>query len=152
MLTDTAEYALRAVLYLARQETGARVSAAQIADDLELPKNYLSKILRRLARRGVLESSRGPTGGFRLARSSEELTLGDTVEPFYDVRVDDRCLLGRRRCSDEEPCVAHHRWKLVVGDVRQFFRETTVGDLIRDERAPESGRTSTGDERTTERR
>lgn len=134
MLTDTAEYALRAVIYLARQEPGTRVSAAQVADDLELPRNYLSKILRRLARRGVLESTRGPAGGFRLVRSADELTLRATVEPFYDFSVDDQCLLGRRRCSDEDPCVAHHRWKGVVGDFRAFFRDTTVGDLLRDER------------------
>ena len=122
MLNDTAEYALRAVLYLARRPDGSPVPATKIADDLGLPRNYLSKILRRLARRGILESSRGPSGGFSLARPADEL----------------QCLLGRRRCSDDEPCVAHHRWKRVVDDFRGFFLETTVGDLIRQHGVPAS--------------
>lgn len=134
VLSDTAEYALRAVLYLASQEDEAPVAASRVADELGLPRNYLSKILRRLARRGVLNSSRGPSGGFRLARPASELMLGEALEPFYDLGVDDRCLLGRRKCSDDDPCVAHDRWAAMVGDFRAFFRETTVGDLIREER------------------
>lgn len=133
MVNDTAEYALRAVLYLARDPDGSPVPATKIAEELGLPRNYLSKILRRLARRGVLESSRGPSGGFRLGRSADELTLGDAVGPFFDFGVDEECLLGRRQCSDAKPCVAHHRWKRVVDDFRGFFLETTVGDLIRRE-------------------
>lgn len=142
MLNDTAEYALRAVLYLARQEADAPVAAARVAEELDLPRNYLSKILRRLARRGVLESSRGPTGGFRLGRPASELTLSDALEPFYDFGVDEQCLLGRRRCSDDDPCVAHERWSRMIGDFRSFFRETTVGELVRAER--EAGRAESG--------
>ena len=132
MLNDTAEYALRAVLYLARQEE-TPVPASRVADELALPRNYLSKILRRLARRGVLTSSRGPSGGFQLAGPASELTLGDVLEPFYDLGVDEQCLLGRRECSDEDPCVAHERWAGMVRDFRTFFRETTVGELVREE-------------------
>ena len=133
LLNDTAEYALRAVLYLARRENEGPVAASQVADDLGLPRNYLSKILRRLARRGVLTSSRGPAGGFQLAGPASELTLGDVLEPFYDLGVADECLLGRRECSEEDPCVAHERWAAMVGDFRAFFNETTVGDMVRDE-------------------
>lgn len=130
MLTDTAEYALRAVLYLARQEHGTHVSAARVADELDLPRNYLSKVLRRLAHQGVLESSRGPAGGFRLAHRTSEVTLGAAIEPFYDFSVDEQCLLGRRKCSDRDPCVAHERWRNVVGGFRTFFDETTIDELI----------------------
>lgn len=130
MLTDTAEYALRAVLFLARQEDGSRVSAAQVAEELDLPRNYLSKVLRRLAHQGVLESSRGPAGGFRLARPAGEVTLGAAIEPFYDFSVDEQCLLGRRKCSERDPCVAHAQWKSVVGGFRTFFNETTIHELI----------------------
>lgn len=138
MLTDTAEYALRAVLFLARQKQGAHVSAAHVADELGLPRNYLSKVLRRLARRGLLESSRGPAGGFRLAVPADEMTLGAALEPFYDFSVDERCLLGHRRCSDRDPCVAHERWKRVAGEFREFFQETTVRELIEGEESEES--------------
>jgi len=146
VLNDTAEYALRAVLYLARREEEAPVAAAHVAEELGLPRNYLSKILRRLARRGVLESSRGPSGGFRLARPASELALSDALEPFYDLGVDDQCLLGRRRCSEEDPCVAHERWSGMIGDFRSFFQETTVGELVRAEREAELGGAAARDE------
>ncbi len=131
MLSQTAEYALRAVLYLAEQSEGHPVRVGQMAQALKLPRNYLSKTLHLLARAGVLTSARGKHGGFQLAVSPERLRLFAIVAPFD--RLDDRrrCLLGRRQCSDRTACAAHTRWKEVAEPVAAFFRETTVADLLR---------------------
>lgn len=136
MLTQTAEYALRAVLHLAAASEGEQVQGETIARALGVPRNYLSKVLHALAREGILSSVRGPHGGFALARDPQELTLAEVLAPFDP--VEDRCLLIRRKCSDANPCLAHHQWKEVALQIRTFFRGTTIADLIRD--AAEAGR------------
>ncbi|UCG75868.1 MAG: Rrf2 family transcriptional regulator [Gemmatimonadota bacterium] len=130
MISQTAEYALRAVLYLARHQNGDPVSVETIADDLSMPRNYLSKTLHLLAKRGILTSARGPRGGFELAVPSDELSLFAIIEPFDELEGRSQCLLGRRECSDQAPCAAHHRWQRLAQRVSTFFRETTVEDLI----------------------
>jgi Rrf2 family protein len=128
VLNQTAEYALRAVLHLAESYPGTPTRVADIADALDVPHNYLSKVLHVLAREGILESSRGPSGGFWLARPPEKLLLAHVISPFDP--IEDRCLLMRRRCSDLTPCIAHHQWKDVALKLRGFFRETSVADIV----------------------
>ena len=131
MLTQTAEYALRAVLAVAADRGGQPVGAARLATALGIPQNYLSKTLHQLARAGVLESTRGKSGGFRLARPPEKISLLDVVSPFDDVTGRQTCLMGRPVCSDQTACAAHERWKRVAEATAQFFRETTVADLAK---------------------
>jgi Rrf2 family protein len=131
MLSQTAEYALRGVLYLAEHGGDRPVPVDRIAQNLGIPRNYLSKILHTLGKRNVLTSSRGPHGGFALAVPAERLSLLEVVEPFDELEASGECLLGRERCSEESPCAAHHRWKEVSENVSAFFRDTTVHELIR---------------------
>lgn len=130
MLSQTAEYALRAVLTLA-VEPGGQLGAAQLADRLDVPRNYLSKTLHQLARAGILESTRGKTGGFRLGRNPDRITLLDVVQPFDDITGRRVCLLGKPVCSDHAACAAHAKWKAVSERNAEFFRDTTVADLTR---------------------
>ncbi|HEX9885893.1 MAG TPA: Rrf2 family transcriptional regulator [Longimicrobiales bacterium] len=128
ILSRTAVYAVKAVLHLAEaDERPVRVD--DIARALNVPRNYLSKILHALARDGVLDSTRGPRGGFALARDAGEILLSDVIDPFDEVSSRSGCLLGRAECTDSNPCAAHARWKDVSSAVRSFFRETTVWDL-----------------------
>lgn len=130
MLSQTAEYALRTVLYLAARQEDGMIRAGEIAAALGIPQNYLSKTLHLLGRAGVLHSSRGKHGGFRLARPAEALSLAEVVAPFNGPTGERICLLGRVACSDSDPCPAHAKWKAVSGQVSTFFRETRVSDLL----------------------
>lgn len=131
MLSRTAEYALRAVLFLADRRD-APASVDDIAAGLGVPRNYLSKTLHRLAAEGVLASARGRGGGFRLAVDPARLTLLRIVEPFDRLTGERRCLLGRPACSDRSPCPAHHQWSALSERVADFFRKRTVADLLRE--------------------
>jgi Rrf2 family protein len=131
MLSDTAEYALRAVLYIAQHGGERSLRTEEIATPLGVPRNYLSKILNTLVKRRVLTSTRGPLGGFRLAVDPERLKLYPIVEPFDALQPKRNCLLGRPQCSDRNPCPAHHRWKGISDQIADFFRLTTVGELLR---------------------
>jgi len=129
MLSQTAEYALRAVLYLAEQPHGRPVRVDEIGDALGIPANYLSKTLATLVRLRVLASLRGPHGGFRLAVAPEDLPLMQVVAPFDDIAARRHCLLGNPECSDHDSCAAHHAWKRTSEQVEHFFRTTTVADI-----------------------
>jgi len=128
VLTQTAQYALRTVLRLAAGDE-ERCTVEQLAEELDVPRNYLSKTLHLLARAGVVESTRGKHGGFRLRRAPQRITLREVVAPFEDVgqRV---CLLGRATCSDRHACPAHARWKAVSDSMAVFFSRTTVAELL----------------------
>lgn len=138
MLSDTAEYALRAVLYIAQHEDEGPVRAEMAAEALHVPRNYLSKILHALAKEGVLSSTRGPHGGFRLGVPAKRLKLFQIVQPFDSLEPRRTCLLGRPECSDRNPCAAHERWKTISDQVAVFFRQTTVATLIEEAPAGES--------------
>lgn len=130
MLSGTAEYALRAVVFLARAGD-APVRADDLAEAVDVPRNYLGKILHELVRGRILRSARGRHGGFRLAVAPEDLTLLQIVSRFDRMDARRRCLLGRPECSDRSPCPAHHRWKATSEQISRFFRETTVADILR---------------------
>jgi Rrf2 family protein len=134
LLPQTAEYALRATIYIASHAAGRRgaaVRVGEIAAALRLPQNYLSKTLHQLARAGVLASTRGPTGGFRLGAPAEQITLGRVVEVFAETRPR-RCLLGTGPCGQNPTCPVHARWKPVATPVTEFFATTTIADLVTD--------------------
>lgn len=131
ILSQTAVYALQATLCLAARSSEERVRVDDVAEALDLPRNYLSKILHTLAREGVLSSARGPGGGFALAHPASDLTLAAVIEHFDGLPDASGCLLGRPECSDLDPCAAHARWKSVAHSVREFFAETTIADLTR---------------------
>lgn len=129
MLSRSGLYALQAALHLARREDGEPVSAARMATDLDLPPEYLAKVLRRLKQEGLLTSTRGARGGYRLASDPSSLTVEEVVGPFEDVQPLKRCLLGGR-CTTEDPCAAHIR-RLEWNEARTRILATTrLVDLL----------------------
>ena len=136
MLNQTAEYALRTAVYLSEQRERGPVAAGELASRLDIPQNYLSKILHQLARDGLLVSQRGKTGGFRLARNPEQITLAQVVAGFDPVDARRGCLLGRPVCSDRSPCQAHDRWKEFSSGYTSFFHQTTLAMLAEREAPP----------------
>jgi Rrf2 family protein len=130
MLSQTAEYALRAVLMIAAEPGGEPIGASRLAGVLDIPQNYLAKTLHQLARAGILESTRGKLGGFRLARAPERIPLLDIVGLFDNIAGRRTCLMGRPVCSDQNACAAHERWKAVSEATAAFFSSTTVASLV----------------------
>jgi Rrf2 family protein len=132
MLSNTGEYALRAMIHLAEHEGEGPVRVEDVSGALEVPRNYLSKILHTLVKRGILVSCRGPRGGFQLALPATEISLFDVVAAFDDVEARRGCLLGRGECDDAAPCAVHELWKGLATDVALFFRETKLADVVED--------------------
>ncbi len=132
MLSQTSEYALRAVLHLGAQDPDTPVRVGDIAEALNVPQNYLSKVLHVLAREGILDSLRGPAGGFTLGVPAHELTLKEVIRPFDPEDTVVQCLLRRQPCDPDNPCIAHHEWERIAKQVRDFFENTTVEGLLQE--------------------
>lgn len=131
ILTRTSRYALRAVGYITAHEGGSdRVRIDDIAAALEVPRNYMSKVLNALVQAGVLQSARGRGGGFRLAIPADVLTVQRVVAPFEETGGEIGCLLHDRPCDPDRPCLVHHQWSEAASATRRFFSETTVQDLL----------------------
>jgi len=134
LLSQTAEHALRAALFLGRREPGDLVSATAVAEALGTPPNYTAKTMRKLKRHGLLRSARGPSGGFALSVEPREISMARIVAAVDEVAPPhSTCLLGDRRCDAGSPCGAHRRWTEVNERVSGLLEQTTLADLLQDE-------------------
>lgn len=129
MFSRTSEHALRAVLYIARHHPSP-CTADQIAAGLAAPQNYMSKTLHELARRGILNGTRGPKGGFTLAMPVDKITIGTIVDCFDARRTVGVCLLGGRPCNPLSPCEVHLRWTQLSTAARAPLYATTIAELL----------------------
>ncbi|HYT94459.1 MAG TPA: Rrf2 family transcriptional regulator [Gemmataceae bacterium] len=130
MLSKTGLHAVRAMVALAKLPTGTYAGAARIAQDIGAPPNYLSKLLKTLAEKGLVESQKGLGGGFRLVRDPKHLSLLDVVEPIEHVSRWSGCILGRPECSETNSCAIHDRWKAVRDAYLRMLQRTTLAELV----------------------
>jgi Rrf2 family protein len=130
MLSKTTEYALQALIYLAMHRDREPILAREISDNVQIPRNYLSKILHGMKRSGFLEAERGKTGGYRLARDPKHIRISDVVDLFESLSGYDHCFLSKSPCSKSAPCAAHKEWRPIAGQVLNFMRKTTLANLI----------------------
>jgi Rrf2 family protein len=123
------EYAIRACAHLASQPQVAAVKIRQISEAEAIPGPFLSVVLPRLIAPGILASTRGPSGGYSLARPATEISLHDIVVAVDGLEALDRCAVGLGRCSDRVPCPLHDSWKPVRERVRAYLKQTTVAAM-----------------------
>ena len=126
MLSQTCEYALRAVACLARQP-GEFVTASALAEATTVPPDYLSKVLQQLASAKVVQGRRGVGGGYRLARDPREINLHDIIDAMGVISRIRACPTGDQR---DGLCPLHETMDRAIRAAEQVFRDTTLADLI----------------------
>ncbi len=131
MMTREADYAVRAVLFLASQPAGnAVVSTARLAAAAEIPYRFLRRIVRTLTQAGITVCSRGKSGGVRLARDCDAITLLDVLDA-----VDHRCTklnscqLGYETCDRQGHCAVHDALQDIQDSLEQQLRNVTFAQL-----------------------
>ena len=128
MISQTAEYALRAIVYLADQD-GIPCTTAQIAKTTLVPAGYLAKVMQSLSRAGVVKSQRGLNGGFTLTRSSKDLSILTVVNAVDPIRRFPECPLGIPN-HGRRLCPLHHRLDEAAAVGEKTFEQTSVADLL----------------------
>ena len=127
MLSQTVEYALRAMMHIAGLH-GVAVNSESIARVTNVPPGYLSKVLRDLVVANLVESSRGPGGGFRLAKAPEQISILDVVNAVEPIRRIQRCPAGNP--AHPELCGLHRRANGGLAEIEREFRGTTLAQIL----------------------
>jgi Rrf2 family protein len=109
-ITRQADYAVRAMVYLAQLGPEQRASTSQIAQEKQIPPSFLAKIVSQLSVAGLLQTSRGARGGVALARSAEDISLLDVVEAIDGPILLNDCVAGNGSCSFGDSCPMKPVW------------------------------------------
>jgi Rrf2 family protein len=128
MFSQTSEYALRVVVYLASLN-GKQATIPQIADATRTPEGYLAKVLRSLALAELVRSQRGPQGGSVLARPAKFITVYDVVQAVDPIERITSCPLGIRG-HGVNLCPLHRRLDQAIAMVEHAFRKTSIAELV----------------------
>lgn len=109
MITNASKYAIRAVVYLAEHATiDNKLGSKAVADNVDLPQYFIAKILQQLAKGGIINSVKGPQGGFYLSKQKLQRPVLDVIHFIDEEEVFAGCFIGLKQCSDEKPCPVHH--------------------------------------------
>ena len=128
MLTQTAKYAIRALVYLAQQDSDLFCQTREIARTVHVPPNYLGKTLQKLAYARILDSQKGLHGGFRITRSANRVSLYDIM---LAVEAIPREMADHQSMHDSElPSEVYARLSKISGMYTRFLKHTTLADLL----------------------
>jgi Rrf2 family protein len=127
MLPKTAEYALRAVVWLGC-EPGAAQSAEELAKALQVPRRYLHKVLQDLVREGLVKSQSGPGGGYSIARDPEKITILDVVNAVAPLERIRGCPLGIS--SHRSLCPLHAELDRAYAATESAFARVSIAQLL----------------------
>lgn len=136
-ITRQADYALRAMLYLAREQHDPidRPTTSKIAKEQEIPSSFLAKIISQLSIAGLIRTSRGASGGVSLARKPEEISLLDVVEAIDGSITLNECTEDPSTCPFGDTCPIHDIWCEAQAELVRKLRETTFDKLLELEKA-----------------
>ena len=109
-ITRQADYAIRAVRYLARQSSSQRIATSTVAREMKIPPSFLAKIISQLSIAGLLHTSRGARGGVSLAREPKDISVLDVVEAIDGPILLNECIAETHTCSFEKDCPVHPIW------------------------------------------
>lgn len=124
------EYALRAVVTLARTSDDERLSFKDIADTQDIPRDYLAKILRSLVDAGVIESRRGANGGYRLSRAPEDVSFLEIIEAADSPVAVNLCTEQGTGCCMSADCALAPVWQRAEDAMREVFARTSLSDVL----------------------
>lgn len=123
-------YAIEALGFLATLPPGSTVKVRDISLKLEIPEQYLAKVLSQLVRKKFVTSTKGPTGGFMLAVDPDQVTLYRIMAATDSLTsLEDECCMGLRSCSNQTPCAFHEQWLRFKETVVSKAQQLTLTDL-----------------------
>lgn len=137
IFSKACEYGIRAVIFLADRagkESNTRIG--DIAAAIESPEAFTSKILQALVRKGIVNSSKGKTGGFSLPESKlNTLRIRNIVDAIDGPAIFSRCVMGLNHCSEINPCPLHHRFKEQRQRLTELMQQDTLAELLQEYRS-----------------
>ncbi len=134
MFSKACEYGIRSAIYLTEQSfQEKKASLKDVSEAVNSPEAYTSKILQLLAKRKLINSSKGPGGGFFIsAKMLEKITLAHIVSAIDGDRIYTGCGLGLKKCSETRPCPVHNEFKHIRTELKKMLETTKLNSLTGD--------------------
>jgi len=137
-ITRQADYALRAMLYLAQLEPAQRAATSQIAEVQHIPPSFLAKIISQLSIAGLIHTSRGARGGVSMARSPEEISILEVVEAIDGPISLNECTHSSSACPFGETCPLRPLWCETQSELVDRLRSTNFAQFLTQQAVPAS--------------
>ena len=128
-LTSKGRYAVTAMLDVAMHSNAGPISLSDIAKRQDISLPYLEQLFSKLRKKGLVNSSRGPGGGYQLALAVNDLKIGEIIEAV-DESMDTTKCQGQGNCQKGEQCLTHSLWNDLSDSIRMFLNGISLADLI----------------------
>jgi Rrf2 family iron-sulfur cluster assembly transcriptional regulator len=128
-LTTKGRYAVTAMLDLALHQAEGPITLADISERQGISVSYLEQLFARLRKKGLVESTRGPGGGYRLSRDGGQIAVADVISAV-DEKVDATRCGGKVNCQQEQQCLTHDLWMDLSHQIQAFLSSITLSDLV----------------------
>jgi Rrf2 family iron-sulfur cluster assembly transcriptional regulator len=129
-LTTKGRFAVTAMIDVAMHSTNGPATLAGVSERQKISLSYLEQLFGKLRRHGLVESSRGPGGGYRLARSADTVSVADVIVAV-DEPIDATQCGGRENCHDDRRCMTHELWSNLNSHILEYLQSVTLADLVR---------------------
>jgi len=130
MFSKTCEYAIRSMIYISQKSRdGQRVGVKQVAESIDAPEHFIAKILQELSRKKLVQSMKGPNGGFYLEDDDLSTSLADIVMAIDGNNIYNECVLGLKACSQKNPCPVHNEYKEIKKNLITMLEKNTIANF-----------------------
>ena len=129
-LTTKGRFAVTAMIDIAMHSTNGPATLAGVSERQHISLSYLEQLFGKLRRHGLVESVRGPGGGYHLARSPDTVSVADIILAV-DEPIDATQCGGRENCHDDRRCMTHELWAGLNAHIFNFLRSVTLAQLVR---------------------
>lgn len=136
-LTTKGRFAVTAMIDLALRDGNGPVTLADISERQKISLSYLEQLFGKLRRQGLVASTRGPGGGYRVNKGLETVSVADIIIAV-DEPIDATQCGGRENCRDDQKCITHDLWQSLNEHIFDYLRGVTLAELVAKQRAAET--------------
>jgi len=134
VLSKSFGYALRSILYMAVQEEKKHIQLQEIAEQLDVPRHFLGKVMKRLSKQGIIDSTKGHAGGYALNENTLSTPVMAIVMLIEGEELFNTCVIGFKKCNEHNPCPLHHKVVATKNEMIEVFNKTKISDLLKDDK------------------
>ncbi len=130
MFSKSCEYAIKAMIFVAQKSKDeGRVGVKEIANGIDAPEHFIAKILQDLGKKNLVNSVKGPNGGFYMDKLNLKSSIADIVIAIDGDGIYKECVIGLKACSEKNPCPVHFEYKEIKKNLITMLEQNTIADF-----------------------
>ena len=130
-LSNSSQYAIRILSYMALKQDTTLLNEKYLADVLQIPYKYLTKIMTEVVKSGLVVSIRGREGGYKFIKPTSEIIISEILDIFNDSIASKNCVLGIGFCNGICKCALHDQWMEPKILMQKMFEESSLEDIAK---------------------